>query len=393
MPTTDPAPGSTASLRTANQNRVLDVLRRQTAERRSEGRLTQADLARMTGLAPATVSNIVREFAAAGLVATEPGSGRRGTSVRLAARAGLVGGIDFGHSHVSVAIGDLTGHVLSEEWQPLDPAHSHEEGLARAGDMLNRELAGLGFERSALRTIGLGLPAPVIDDVVRSSTILPGWVGVNARRVAQEHLARPVHIENDANLGALAEHRVGVARGHSTCIFLKLSSGVGSGIIIGDHLFHGAGGIAGEVGHLTVDENGPVCRCGSRGCLEAYASSGSVLDLMSTQMPGATLDDVVAAAEAGNASALRSLEDAGFHLGWGIGSLVNILNPSLVVVGGDLARAGDLLLGPARVGLRRHALDAVAATPVVVSKLGHRASLIGSVLLAAEQTELLPSLE
>jgi predicted NBD/HSP70 family sugar kinase len=168
---------------------------------------------------------------------------------------------------------------------------------------------------------------------------------------------------------------------------------VGSGIIIDDHLFHGAGGIAGEVGHLTVDENGPVCRCGSRGCLEAYASSGSVLDLMSTQMPGATLDDVVAAAEAGNASALRSLEDAGFHLGWGIGSLVNILNPSLVVVGGDLARAGDLLLGPARVGLRRHALDAVAATPVVVSKLGHRASLIGAVLLAAEQTELLPSLE
>src|SRR5262245_41307153 len=117
MPPSDPAPGSTASLRTANQRRVLDVLRRHTAEHRSaaNNRLTQADLARTTGLAPATVSNIIREFAAVGLVEVEPGSGRRGGSVQLASRAGIVCGIDFGHSHVSVAIGDLTGGVLREE--------------------------------------------------------------------------------------------------------------------------------------------------------------------------------------------------------------------------------------------------------------------------------------
>jgi predicted NBD/HSP70 family sugar kinase len=395
MPRSGSAPGSTASLRTANQHRVLDVLRRHTVERSSASpaRLTQADLARMTGLAPATVSNIVREFAAAGLVAIEPGSGRRGASVQLAPRAGMVSGIDFGHTHLSVAIGDLTGQILTEASQPLDQSHDHEDGLARAAELVDRELAGLGLDRSALRTIGLGLPAPMIDDVVRSSTILPGWVGVNARQVAEKHLGQPVHIDNDANLGALAEHRVGAARGHSTTIFLKLSSGVGAGIIIDNQVFRGADGTAGEIGHLTVDEQGPVCRCGSRGCLEAYASAGSVLELMSAQMPGATLDEVVAAAEAGNASALRSLEDAGFHLGWGIGSLVNLLNPSLIVVGGDLARAGDLLLDPARVGLRRHALDAVATTPVVASKLGHRASLVGAVLLAADRTQLLPAVE
>src|SRR5262245_16162705 len=395
MPPSDSAPGSTASLRAANQRRVLDVLRRRRVEHKSdtEVRLTQADLARATGLAPATVSSIVREFAAAGLVEVEPGSGRRGTSVQLASRAGLVCGIDFGHSHVSVAIGDLTGHVLSEEWRSLEQTHHHEEGLTYAAEMLKRELDELGSDHSAMRAVVVGLPAPLIDDVVRSSTILPGWVGVNARQVAEQHLNCPVHIENDANLGALAEHRVGVARGHTTSIFLKLSSGVGSGIIIDNELFHGAGGAAGEVGHLTVDERGPVCRCGSRGCLEAYASSESVLELMSGQMPGATIDEVVAAAQDGNASALRSLEDACFHLGWGIGSLVNILNPAMIVVGGDLARAGELLLEPARAGLRRHALDAVAATPIVVSQLGHRASLIGAVLLAAERTELLPDLE
>ncbi len=395
MPPSDSAPGSTSSLRTANQHRVLDVLRRRRLRHKSdtEVRLTQADLARATGLAPATVSSIVREFAAAGLVEVEPGSGRRGTSVQLASRAGLVCGIDFGHSHVSVAIGDLTGHVLSEEWRSLEQTHHHEEGLTYAAEMLKRELDELGSDNSALRAVVVGLPAPVIDDVVRSSTILPGWVGVNARQVAEQHLGRPVHIENDANLGALSEHQVGVARGHTTSIYLKLSSGVGSGIIVDNHLYHGAVGAAGEVGHLTVNEQGPVCRCGSRGCLEAYASSGSVLELMSAQMPGATIDEVVAAAQDGSPSALRSLEDAGFHLGWGIGSLVNILNPSMIVVGGDLARAGELLLEPARAGLRRHALDAVATTPIVVSQLGHRASLIGAVLLAAERTELLPDLE
>ncbi len=391
MPSTDAAPGSTATLRTANQHRVLDVLRQHNTELTpvADGRLTQAEMARMTGLAPATVSSIVRELAAAGLVVTEPGSGRRGTSVQLAPSAGAVAGIDVGHSHVSVAVGDLTGHVLTENGRELHPSHRYDEALGQAADMLARELASLGLDATALRTIGLGLPAPIIDDVVRSSAILPGWVGVNARKVAERRLSCPVHVDNDANLGALAEHRQGVARGHSTAVYLKLSSGVGSGIIIDDQLFHGSGGTAGEVGHLTLNEQGPVCRCGSRGCLETYVSTGSVLNLMATQMPNATLDDVLAAAQAGNVSALRSLEDAGLHLGWALGSLVNLFNPSLVVVGGDLARAGDLLLDSARVGLRRHALDAVRSTPVVASALGHRASLIGAVLLAAERTELL----
>ncbi|QCW49384.1 ROK family transcriptional regulator [Nocardioides dongxiaopingii] len=393
MSSVDPAPGSTASLRTANQRRVLDVLQAQGADldHTDEPHITQADLARTTGLAPATVSSIVRELAAAGLVTTVPGSGRRGTTVQLAPGAGVVAGIDFGHSHVSVAVGDLTGQLLGEQHRPLDPAHGHDEGLTCAADMLDALLAGLGLDAGSVRTTGLGLPAPVIDDVVRSSAILPGWVGVNARQVAEERFAGPVHIENDANLGALAEHRLGSARGHATSVYLKLSSGVGSGIIINGHLFHGASGTAGEVGHLTVDEQGPVCRCGSRGCLETYASTGSVLELMATQMPGATLDEVIDEARRGNVSALRSLEDAGLHLGWGLGSLVNLFNPALIVVGGDLARAGDLLLESARVGLRRHALDAVAATPVVASSLGRRASLVGAVLLAAERTDLLPA--
>lgn len=376
------SPGSTASLRSANQQRVVDVLR-------AGGIVSQADIARQTGLAPATVSNIVRELTGAGLVQIEPGSGRRGTTVELARSAGLVAGIDFGHSHVAVAIGDLTGHLIIEQRTRIDSGHAYAEGLAEVNRILNSLLDRENIDRSAVRTLGLGLPAPMTDGVVRTSTILPGWVGVNAQTVAQAALRAVVHTDNDANLGALAEHRHGVGRGHDSSVFVKVSSGVGAGIVLNDQLFHGSGGTAGEIGHLTLDENGPVCRCGSRGCLEAYTSTGALQTMMDLQLPGATVDDIVVAAREGNVSALRALEDAGLHLGWALASIVNLLNPAIVVVGGDMARAGELLLESARIGLRRHALDAVASTPVVASELGERASLVGAVLLAAERTELL----
>jgi predicted NBD/HSP70 family sugar kinase len=378
------APGSTASLRTANQQRVLDVLRA-AAEPGEDGSFTQAELARVTGLAPATVSNIVRELVAAHLVDTDPGRGRRGSSVRLSRTAGLVAGIDFGHSHVAVAVGDLTGTLLAEERRPLDPGHHHREGLGLASAMLDSMSPGHG----TVRRVGMGVPAPVSHGGVRASAIFPGWEGINARTAAEEVFGAPVQVENDANLGALAEHRQGVARGHDTSVFVKISSGVGAGIIIDNQLFHGAAGSAGEIGHLTLDDQGPLCRCGSRGCLEAYTSVATVQEMLSGQLPGASLDEIVAAAGEGNVSARRTLEDAGLHLGWGLASIVNLLNPAVVVVGGDMARAGDLLLESARIGLRRHALDTVASTPVVASELGERASLVGAVLLAAEGTQLL----
>lgn len=383
------APGSTSSLRTANQQRVLDVLRVGHGHGRGDGgtvgAYTQAELARVTGLAPATVSNIVRELVGARLVQTEPGSGRRGSAVRLARSAGLVAGVDFGHSHVAVAVGDLTGSVLAEERRPLDTGHQYHEGI----DLARRLLAEMTGELGEVRRIGLGLPAPVTNGVVRATAILPGWEGVAAEAAAEEAFGAPVHVENDANLGALAEHRRGVGRGHDTSVFVKISSGVGAGIIIDNQLFHGSTGSAGEIGHLTLDDQGPLCRCGSRGCLEAYTSVGNVQAMMADQLPGAGFDDIVEAARTGNVSAQRTLEDAGLHLGWGLASIVNLINPAVVVVGGDMARAGDLLLESARIGMRRHALDTVAATPLVASTLGERASLVGAVLLAAERTELI----
>jgi len=373
------APGSTASLRTANQQRVLSLLRSGI-----DATHTQAELARLTGLAPATISNIVRQLVGAGLVEVESGSGRRGSAIRLSRGTGVVAGIDFGHSHVAVAVGDLTGRLLGEVREPLDPSHSYDVALSTASTMLTQ----LADRHGDLQGVGLGVPAPVASDHVRAAAIFPGWEGIDARAAAVAALGLPVVVENDANLGALAEHRQGVAHGHDSSVFVKISSGVGAGIIIDNRIFHGASGTAGELGHLTFDEQGPLCRCGSRGCLEAYISVGNILEMTAGQLPEAGLDEVIAAARKGNVAAHRAFEDAGLHLGRGIAGVVNLLNPEVVVVGGDMARAGELLLESTRIGLRRHALDAVATTPVLSSRLGERASLVGAVLLAAETVEL-----
>ena len=379
------SPGSATSLRVANLQRVLAVL----LDARGAA-VTQAELTRTTGLAAGTVSSIVRELAAAAVVDTVAGSGRRGTTVRLARGAGLVAGVDFGHSHVMVAVGDMAGQILAEARRPIDPGHDHDEGLDRAGEMLDGLLDGLDAQHHELRNIGLGLPAPISDEVVMSSAILPGWVGVNARRAAARRFGRAVQIDNDANLGALAEHRHGAGRGHADMVFVKVSSGVGAGLIIGNTLYRGSTGTSGEIGHLTLDDQGPLCRCGSRGCLEAYAASGTALSMMSEQMPDATIDDLVRSAHEGNVAALRVFEDAGLHLGWGLAALTNLMNPGIIVVGGDMARAGDLLLDSARIGLRRHVLAGAATTPVVAAALGDRASVIGAMLLAIEATDLVP---
>lgn len=379
------SPGSTSSLRAANLQRVLGVLRGIGAH---DHPVTQAELARRTGLAPATVSTIVRDLGAAGTVTTEAGSGRRGTTVRISRGAGLVAGVDFGHSHLSVALADLTGTVIAEQRRPLPHGHDHRKGLGEAARLLAAMLATHAVAGEEVGRIGLGLPAPISHDVVASSAILPGWQGVEATVAARAILGVPVTVENDANLGALAEHRYGVARGHDSSFFVKISSGVGAGIVLGGQIFRGADGSAGEIGHLTLDEQGPVCRCGSRGCLEAYASAPTVQAMLADQMPGATLDDILGAARGGHVAALRTLEDAGLHLGWAVAAVVNLINPGIVVIGGDMARAGDLLLDSVRVGLRRHALDAASSTSVLPSALGERASLVGAVVLAAEETKI-----
>lgn len=385
-----PSPGSTASLRAANQRRVLRLL-----QHSQEGRpLTQAEIARATQLAPATVSNIVRDLVAAGLVETEAGAGRRGTLVRISRRAGLIAGVDVGHRHVRVAIGDLTGAIVAEAREPIEATHDYERGIAVVETLLGQTLAQVGADHSEVLAIGLGLPAPIGNDgLVVSSSILPGWVGVDVVEVLPRALGKPVFVDNDANLGALAEYHRGAGVGQAFLAYVKVSSGVGAGLIVDGRIFRGGAGTAGEIGHLTIDEAGPICRCGSRGCLEAYCSVGLVHSLLAERFPGATFVEIVAAAVAGDIGALRVFEDVGQHLGWGIAMLVNLLSPTCIIVGGDMARAGTLLLEPVGAALRRHALSPTGFQPDLrIAKLGDRSPVVGALLLALQGTELATAL-
>lgn len=377
------ARGNAGSTRDANRQRVIDALLGRGGED-----VTYAHLAHDTGLAIGTVTSIVREFEDAGLLDTVPGAGRRGATVRLGRGAGLVAGVDFGHTHLAVAIADMTGTILAERAVPSDSDQDRTSSLALARTLVDQLIAEAGEKREALRTVGMGLPAPMSRGRVLGTAIMPGWADVQVSAVAERAFEVRVVVENDANLGALAECHQGAGRGHSELVFVKVSSGLGAGIVVDGRIFAGASGIAGELGHLTYDEQGPLCRCGSRGCLEAYTSSTMARDMMAGHLPGADHDAIVAAALEGNVAARRVFEDAGWHLGWGFAMVANLLNPGVIVVGGDMARAGDLILDSARSGMRRHVFAGAETTPVVRSQLGDRASLIGAVMLAVETTDL-----
>ncbi|WP_069812560.1 ROK family transcriptional regulator [Streptomyces sp. TP-A0874] len=377
-------PGSQSSLHRANLERVVRAVR-------LSGSLTQAEIARATGLSAATVSNIVRELRESGTVEVTPTSagGRRARSVSLSGDAGIVVGVDFGHTHLRVAVGNLARQVLAEEAEPLDVDASAEHGLDRAERLVGQLIASIGVDRAKVVGVGLGVPGPIDGEsgAIGSTTILPGWSGMNPREELAGRLGIPVHVDNDANLGALGELVWGSGRGVQDLAYIKVASGVGAGLVIKGEIYRGPGGTAGEMGHITLDESGPVCRCGNRGCLETFTAARYVLGLLTpTHGPDLTMQRVVQLARDGNPGCRRVVADVGRHIGSGVANLCNLLNPSRVVLGGDLAEAGELVLEPIRESVSRYAIPSAAEQlSVVAGALGGRAEVLGAIALVMSE--------
>jgi predicted NBD/HSP70 family sugar kinase/biotin operon repressor len=382
--TTRVTPGSQAGLRAANQRRVVHAV--QGAEE-----MTQADIARATGLSAATVSNIVRELREQGiLVVTPTSAGRRAQVVSLSSRTGLLLGADFGHTHLRLVVGNLSHQVLAEDAIPLDVDASADDGLAAAERLADSMLEGLGAQRSSVLGLGVGLPGPIdrATGTLGSSTILPGWVGVNPVEELTRRFGLSVCVDNDANLGALAETTWGSARGHRNAVYVKIGWGVGAGVVIGGEVYRGQDGIAGELGHFTIDESGPLCRCGNRGCLETFAGGRHLADILRPARGELTTAQIVALAIEGDLACRRVISDAGRHVGVGVASLCNLLNPGRVVIGGDLAAAGALLFDSVIEGVRRYAIPAATQKLTVEpGALGERAEVLGALALAVRQWE------
>ncbi|OEU86145.1 transcriptional regulator [Streptomyces abyssalis] len=377
-------PGSQSSLHRANLERVVRAVR-------MAGSLTQAEIARTTGLSAATVSNIVRELKESGTVQVTPTSagGRRARAVSLSGDAGAVVGVDFGHSHLRVAVGNLAHQVLAEEAEPIDVDASADEGFDRAEQLVHRLVAATGISREKLIGVGLGVPGPidVVTGELGSTSILPGWSGTHPREELAARLGVPVHVDNDANLGALGEQVWGNGRGASDLAYIKVASGVGAGLVINGQIYRGPGGTAGEIGHITLDESGPVCRCGNRGCLETFTAARYVLPLLhSSHGTDLTMARVVQLAREGDPGCRRVVGDLGRHIGSGVANLCNLLNPSRVVLGGDLAEAGDVVLGPVRDSVARYAIPSAARQLTVVpGTLGGRAEVLGALALVLSE--------
>lgn len=386
--------GTLGWLRDRNRSRVIAVLKEQ-------GRASQAEIARATGLSRTTVSTLIAEMKDAGLVSDAGAqldasrAGRPGVQLVLQDPAQAVVGIDFGHSHVQVAIADLAHNVLGERRCDLDVNRRALEALDTSARMFDELLAETGVAHENVVGAGIGIPGPVDREhgTVGSASILPGWVGLRIASEMQARLGLAVEIENDANLGALAEQTWGAGRDCSNFAYIKAATGLGAGIVIDGHLLRGATGTAGEIGHTTLDEAGALCYCGNRGCLETVASGPAIVQLVG-RVAGETLSlsRIVELAVEGDVRCRRAIADAGREIGVAVAGLCNLINPERVIVGGSLSRTGEVLLGPLRESIRRHSVQAAAqSVHVCPAVFVERAELLGSVALALHVSSLAPA--
>jgi predicted NBD/HSP70 family sugar kinase len=385
--------GSLSSLRELNRGRVIEALR-------ELGPASRAEIARSTGLSPATVSTLVTELVGAGMVVDAP-TGERGERrshggrppalITLDPSVGVAIGIDFGKRHLAVAVSALNHEILAERWRKMRDDYDARTGMAAAVKLVGQTLDAAGSCADRALGVGVGLAGPIHTSTgtIGSSAILPGWVGIQVAEEMSERLELPVHVDNDANLGALAELHWGAGHGASTLVYLKLSTGIGAGLVIGGRLFHGAGGTAGEIGHTTIDEAGPICRCGNRGCLEMIAGGPALVELLrATRGDDLTVERMVELATEGDPGSRRVIADAGSHTGHAVANLVNLFNPERIVVGGNLGLAGDVLLDPMREAVRRRVIPSAAEdVDIVPGVLGDRAELLGAVALVLNAKE------
>jgi predicted NBD/HSP70 family sugar kinase len=374
------------SLRQVNRLRVIESLFRHPGTGR-------AALARGTGLSRATVSTLIHELERAGIVEEydapeEPGrraTGRPPILLSLVRSAAYAVGLDFGHQHLRVAVCDLSGQSVVDEWSPAEVDYAPVETLDLARELVRRALDRAGIAHDRLLGVGMGLAAPInkITGELEADGILPGWLGVRPAAEMEARLGIPVRLENDANVGALGEKAFGAGRGVDDLVYVRLSAGIGAGLIIGGRPYQGVRGVAGEIGHVVTRDDGLICRCGNRGCLETIASPVMIAAMLSSRAGRPiSVADLPNLVTAGDRGARRAVADAGEAVGRALSALVNILNPELIVVGGDLASAGDVLLDPLRAAIDRYSVaPAAASVRVVAGTLGDRAEVLGAAAL------------
>lgn len=389
-PRGDAAPGSLGALRRTNRARVLEVLRESDSQSRAE-------LARRTGLSRTTVSSVVSKLIAEGLAREAPdtmpargGTGRPAVPVMFEPTAGSVLGISLSHDGVRVLVTDLAHDTIEEFWHPVDLEHrGADDVIAIAAEIADQALDRGDVDRGRLIGAAVAIPSPVdtTSGIVGAESVIPALAGVNVGERLGNLLGTSVRADNDANLCALAETLWGTAKGRRDVVYVKLSRGIGAGLVLNGALYRGRHGGAGELGHTPVIPDGPVCRCGNRGCLEIVAGEDAVLALVADRVAGAsTIEAIASLAAEGDAVCRRALRDVGSMVGVALAAVTNLLSPEAIVVGGDLVAGWPVMEEAMRGSIDRAAIDRSAADALLVaSSLGPRAEVLGAVSLVLHE--------
>jgi glucokinase-like ROK family protein len=392
--------GDQESLRQINLSTVLTHLRQNAP-------ISRAALAEMTGLNRATITRLVRELIEHGFV-RETGfqsvrSGRPSILLQLDPDAGCIIGAEIEVKFGSIILTDLSAHILWRE--EVDFVHSDEQDaiLNSIAELVRQACAKA--EETKRHILGLGMSLPGLVDV--SSGVLlfaPNmrWSDVPVKKWLENEFTIPIYVDNKANMAALGESYFGAARDSEYVLYINITAGVGAGIVLNQRILAGASGLAGEVGHMTIDPNGTKCNCGSYGCWETYVSALAVFrrvresilageesqlaEVVQDGFERITIPLMVEAARNGDRVALAAFAETGFYLGVGLANLINIFNPQKVVLGGYLTQAYEFLLPVIQKTVQERALRwPCEAADIVIATYVNDASLMGAVATVYSQ--------
>lgn len=372
---------------------------------RDRGPLAATDIVRLTGLAKSTVSVHLDRLVGTGLVREEVRPGGKRRRLKVAESAGVVAGVDIGQTHLAVGLLDLEASIIVDRRESLELAsETPETVLARIAATI-RELAALaGVDSTRLFGIGVGVPGPVDFELGIPVTppVMPGWDRYPVASFLSGEFGCPAFLDNDVNVMALGERDRGAADKRGAFLWVKVGTGIGAGIVAEGEIWRGAKGAAGDIGHIGIDGDSTLCRCGNRGCLEAVAGGRAVAaraeaaaasgtsPFLSRELavPGAraTPDLIARGATHGDEACLRILMDSAKAVGDVLAKLVNFFNPSLIVVGGGLANSGERYVASIREAIYRRSTPLATADLVVKkSALAEKAGTIGAAVLALDE--------
>ncbi len=328
--------GDSSLLKLMNKSSLLQIIR-------SEAPISRAALSKQTNLTRATVSSLVEELINDHLVIEigmgSSNGGRKPMLLEINGEAGFIFAMDLRATDILFIVSNLQGEKLKKSYVPYVSGTDSSITLQQIIEIMDMEMNELPDRPLGLTGIGIGIHGFV---EFPTSLILfaPffGWKNEKWKSRLEDHFQVPVHIENEANLAALGELETGFTPHYSELIYLSIGAGIGAGMIFGGNIFRGIQGYAGEVGHTTIEMDGKLCTCGNRGCWEMYASERSIALRLGLSYTPAVTETIVNLLNKNNHDALQAMNEAGRHLGIGIGNLIHTFNPQMVVIGSQMGK-------------------------------------------------------